>query len=189
MSDSLLPHGLYSPGNSPDQSTGVGSLSLLQQIFLTQESNQGLLHLGPCHLGKAELCCCSVTKSCPTLCDPMDYNTPGFPSFTVSQSLFKFMSVASEMPSNHLILCHPFSFHLQSFLASGSFPMSQFFASGGQSIGVSATATDLPMNIQGCFPLGLPGWISLLSKGLSRVFSSTIIRKHRFFCIQPLGSA
>ena len=66
----------------------------------------------------------------------------------------------------------PFSSHLQSFPASGSFPMSQFFASGGQSIGVSASASVLPMNIQDWFPLGWTGWISLQSKGLSRVFSN-----------------
>ena len=78
----------------------------------------------------------------------------------------------------------PFSC-LQSFPASGSFPMSQFFASGGQSIGVSASASVLPMNIQGWFPLGLTGWISLLSKGLSRVFSSTTVQKHQFFGAQP----
>ena len=67
----------------------------------------------------------------------------------------------------------PFSFRLQSFPASGSFPMSQFFTSGGQSTGVSASASVLPMNIQGWFPLGGTGWISLQSKGLSRVFSDT----------------
>ena len=67
----------------------------------------------------------------------------------------------------------PFSSHLQSFPASGSFQMSQFFASGGQSIGVLALASVLPVNIQDWFPLGWTGWISLLSKGLSRVFSNT----------------
>ena len=75
----------------------------------------------------------------------------------------------------------PFSSCLQFFPASGSFPMSQFFASGGQSIGVSASASVLPMNIPGWFPLGLTGWISLQSKGLSRVFSSTTVWKHQFF--------
>ena len=79
----------------------------------------------------------------------------------------------------------PFSSHLQSFPASGSFPMSQLFASGGQSIGVSASTSVLPMNIQDWLPLGWTGWISLQSKGLSRVFSSTIIRKHQFFDVQP----
>ena len=77
----------------------------------------------------------------------------------------------------------PFS-HLQSFPASGSFPMSQFFASGGQSIGVSASASVLPMNIWDWFHLGWTGWISLLSKGLSRVFSNTTVQKHRFFGAQ-----
>ena len=75
----------------------------------------------------------------------------------------------------------PFSSCLQSFPASGSFPMSPFFASGGQSIGASASASVFPMNSQDLFPLGLTGWISLLSKGLSRVFSSTTIWKHRVF--------
>ena len=71
----------------------------------------------------------------------------------------------------------PFSSRLQCFPASGSFPMSQFFASGSQSIGVSASASGLPMNIQGWFPLHLTGWISLQSKGLSRIFSSTTFSK------------
>ena len=71
----------------------------------------------------------------------------------------------------------PFSSCLQSFPASGSFPMSQLFASGGQSVGVSASASVPPMNIQDWFPLGLTGWISLLSKELSRVFSNTTVQK------------
>ena len=78
----------------------------------------------------------------------------------------------------------PLSSRLQSFPASGSLPMSQFFASGGQSIRVSASATVLPMNIQDWFPLGLHGWISLQSKGLSRVFSNTTTQKHQFFSAQ-----
>ena len=72
----------------------------------------------------------------------------------------------------------PFSSWLQSSPASGSFLMSQFFASGGQQIGVSASASVLPMNIQDCFPLGWTGWISLQAKGLSRVFSNTTVQKH-----------
>ena len=75
----------------------------------------------------------------------------------------------------------PFSSHLQSFPASGSFPMSQFFISGGQSIGVSAPASVLPMNIQDWFPSGWTGWISLQSKELSRFFSNTTIQKYQFF--------
>ena len=76
---------------------------------------------------------------------------------------------------------NPFSSCLQSFPASGSFPVSQLFASGGQSIGASASASVLPMNIQGWFPLGLTSLLSLQSKGLSRVFSNTIVQKHQFF--------
>ena len=78
----------------------------------------------------------------------------------------------------------PFSSCPQSFPASGSFPMSQFFTSGGQSIGVSASASVLPMNIQDLLPLGLTGLISLQSKGLSRVFSKTTVQKHQFFSTQ-----
>ena len=78
----------------------------------------------------------------------------------------------------------PFSSYLQSFPGSGSFPISQFFISGGQSIGALASASVLLMNIQDCFPLGLTGWISLPSKGLSRVFSNTTIQKHQFFRTQ-----
>ena len=78
-------------------------------------------------------------------------------SFTISWSLLKLMSIELVMPSNHLILCYPFSSCPQSFPESGSFPMSQLFASGGQSIGASASASVLPVNIQTWFPLGLTG--------------------------------
>ena len=78
----------------------------------------------------------------------------------------------------------PFSSCLQSFPASGSFPVSQFFISDGQSIAVSASASVLPMNIQDWFPLGLIGWISLQSMGLSRVFSNITVQKHQFFSAQ-----
>ena len=78
----------------------------------------------------------------------------------------------------------PFSSHLQSFPASESFPMSQFFTSGGQSIGVSASTSALPVNTQDWFPLGWTGWISLQSKGLSTVFSNTTVQKHQFFYTQ-----
>ena len=79
----------------------------------------------------------------------------------------------------------PFSFCLQAFPASGSFPMSRLFLSGGQSIGASTSSSVLLMNIQDGFPLGLTGLISLQSKGLSRVFSSTTLQKHQFFSSQP----
>ena len=91
-------------------------------------------------------------------------------SVTNSQSLLKLMSIKSVMSSSHPIFCRPLLLPL-SFPASGSFQMSQFFTLGGQSIGVSASASVLPMNIQDWFPLGWTGWISLQSKGLLRVFS------------------
>ena len=78
----------------------------------------------------------------------------------------------------------PFSSCLQSFPASGSFQMSQLFASGGQNVGVSASTSVLPMNTQDWFPLGWTGWISLQSKGLSRVFSNTTVQKYQFFGAQ-----
>ena len=104
-------------------------------------------------------------------------------SITNSRSLLKLTSLELVMPSNHIILCYPLLLHLQSFPASGSFPMSKFFA-GGQTIGVSASASGLPMNIQDWFPLGWTGWISLQSKGLSRVFSNTTVQRHQFFSAQ-----
>ena len=79
----------------------------------------------------------------------------------------------------------PFSSHLQSFPASGAVQMSQFFSSSGQSIGVSASASVFPMNIQSWYPLGSTGLTSLLSRGFSKIFSSTTIQKHQFFSAQP----
>ena len=100
-------------------------------------------------------------------------------SITNFWSLFKLMFIESAMPFNHLSSPFPL---LSSFPASGSFLMSQFFASG---IRVSASASVLPMNIQDWFPLGWTGWISLVSKGLSRVFSNTTVQKHQFSGAQP----
>ena len=102
-------------------------------------------------------------------------------SFTISQSLLKFISIESVMPYNHLILCHPLLLLPSIFLSIRVFS----FASGGQSIGASTSASILPMNIQGWFPLQLTGLISLLSKGLSRVFSNTTIWKNQFSGAQP----
>ena len=83
-----------------------------------------------------------------------------------------------------LISFTPFSSYLQSFPTSGSLPMSQLFTSGGQSIGVSASTSALPMNIQDWFPVGWTGWISLMSTGLLRVFSNITVQKHKFFSAQ-----
>ena len=105
-------------------------------------------------------------------------------SITNSRSLPKPTSIVSVMPSNHLILCRPFSSCHRSFQASGSFPMSQLSTSGGQSTGVSASTSVPPMNTQDWTPLGWTGWVSLQSKGLSRVFSNTTVQKHQFFGAQ-----
>ena len=105
-------------------------------------------------------------------------------SFTVSQSLLKLMPIASMTPYNHLILCHPLLFQPSIFPSIRVFPVRQLFASAGWSIGVLASASVLPVNIQSWFPLGLIGLI-LLTKDLSRVFSSTAIWKHKFWDAQP----
>ena len=105
-------------------------------------------------------------------------------SITNSWSLLKLISIESVMPSNHVILRHNLLYCTQSLPTSGPFQTSQLFASGDQNIGVSASPSVLPMNTQDWFPLGWTGWISLLSKGLSRVFSNTTVQKHQFFSTQ-----
>ena len=102
-------------------------------------------------------------------------------SITNSPTSTKLMCVESVIPSSYLILCLPLSSCPQSLPESGSFPMSQLFTWGAQSIGVSASASVLPMNTQDWSPLGWTGWISLQSKGLVRVFSSTTVQKYQFF--------
>ena len=102
-------------------------------------------------------------------------------SITNSQSSLRLTSIELVMPSSHLILCRPPLLLPPSHPASESFPMSQLFAWGGQSTGVSALASVLPMNTRDWSPLGWTGWISLKSKGLSRVFSNTTVQKHQFF--------
>ena len=126
------------------------------------------------------LCCCSVAQSHPTLCNPMDCSMPGFPVLhyvaEFAQTHVHWVSDAIQTLSSSVV---PFSFCPQSLPASESFPMSRLFASFDQSI-VASTIV-FPMNIQSWFPLALTGLISLLFKGLSRVFSSTTIWKHPFF--------
>ena len=120
----------------------------------------------------------SVFQSCLTLCDPMDCSTPGLPVHPPTPG-----ACSNSCPSSRW--CHPtisssvvpFSSCPQSFPESGSFPISQLFASGGQSIGASASASVLPMNTQDWFPSGWTGWISLQTKGLSRVFYNTTVQK------------
>ena len=141
----------------------------------------------PCQL----LCtsCCTIS-SVQSLSHVRLFATPCTAAGQASLSITNSWSFSNSCSSSQW--CHPtisssvipFSSCLQSFPASGSFPMSQLFTSGGQSIGVSAIASVLPVNIQDWFPLGWTGWISLQSKGLSRVFSNTTVQKHQFFDAQ-----
>ena len=126
----------------------------------------------------------SVAQACPTLCDPMSCSTPGLP---VHHQLLEFTQTHVHQVDDAIQPSHPvvsFSSCPQSFPASGSFQMSQIFASGGQSIGVSASTSVLPMNTQDWSPLGWTGCVSLKSMGLSRVFSNTTVQKHQFFGTQ-----
>ena len=131
----------------------------------------------------------SVAQPCPTLCDPMNHSTPGLHARPPCPSPSPGVH-SNSRPSSRW--CHsaisssviPFSSCPQSLPASESFPMSQLFAWGGQSTGVSALGSFLPKDTQGWSPLEWTGWISLQSKGLSRVFSNTTVQKHQFFGTQ-----
>ena len=126
----------------------------------------------------------SVAQSCPTLCDPMDCSTPGFPAITNSRSLLKFTSMETVMPSNHLILCRLL------LLLPSIFPSIRVFSNESAlrirwpKLGVSVSSSVLPVTIQDRFPLGWTGWVSLQSKGLSRVFCNNTVQKHQFFSAQ-----
>ena len=118
-----------------------------------------------------------VDQSCPTLCDPMNHSSQASLSITNSQSSLRLTSIQSVMPCSHLILCRPLLLPPPTLPASESFPMSQLFAWGGRSTGVSSSASFPPKKSQGWSPSEWTGWISLQSKGLSRVFSNTTIQK------------
>ena len=150
----------------------------LSPLFWRKKANPESILKEDRNVQHTSLCCCSVTKLCLTLCDPWTVARQAPLSSTISLSLLKFIS--SVMLYNYIILYHPFSFP-QSFQAQGHF---QWVSSSHQVTKASASATVLPMNIQDWFSLGLTALISLLSKGLSRVFSSTKIWKHRFFTTQ-----
>ena len=137
------------------------------------------------------MCHFLVTKSGPTLCNLKDCSVPVFPVLIISQSLLKLMSIELVMPSNHLILCCSLLLCLQSFPASGSFPMSWLFVSGGQSIGVSASASVLPMK-SGLISFMID-WLDLLAvqgtlKSLLQHHSSkaSILQCSAFFMVQLL---
>ena len=127
----------------------------------------------------------SVTQLCLTLCDPTNCSTPGLP---VHHQLPEFTQIHVHQVGDAIQTSYPLSSSSPPapnlFPASGSFQLSQLFAPGGQSIGVSASTSVPPMNTQDSSPLGWTGWISLQSKGLSRVFSNTTVQKHQFFGTQ-----
>ena len=123
----------------------------------------------------------SVAQSCPTLCGPVNPACQACLSITSSRSSLKLMSIELVMPSSHLILCRPLLLLPPVPPASESFPMSQLFTWGGQNTGVSAFVSFLPKNTQGWSPLQWTGWISLQSRGNSRVFSNNTVQKHQFF--------
>ena len=125
----------------------------------------------------------SVAQSCRLFATPWTAARQASLSIN-SRSLLKLMSIESVMPSNHLTLCRPLLLLPSIFPSIRVFSKGSVLPSGGQSIGVSASASVLPMNIQGWFPLRWTGWISLQSKGLSRVFSITTVQKHQFFGAQ-----
>ena len=123
----------------------------------------------------------SVAQSCPLFANPWIKACQASLSITISWSSLKLTSIDLVMPSSHLILCCLLLLLPQSFPASESFPVSWIFTRRGQSTGVSALASVLPKGSQGWSPSEWTGWISLQSKGLSRVFSNTAVQKHQFF--------
>ena len=128
----------------------------------------------------------SITQLGPTLWDPIDYSTPGFP---VHHQTLELAQTHVHWVSDAIQPSHPLSFPSSPAFSlsqhQGLFPVSWLFISGGQSIGASASASIPPMNIQDWFPLGWIGLISLQSKGLSRVFPNTTVQNHQFFSTQP----
>ena len=134
---------------------------------------------------KYTLAVSSVAHLCPTLCDPMDCSMLRLPCPSPTPGAYSNSSITSVMPSNHLILCHPL------LLPPSIFPSIRVF-SNESALHIrwpkychhQVAASVLPINTQDCSPLGWTGWISLLSKGRSRVLSNTIVQKHQFFSVQ-----
>ena len=150
----------------------------IHQVFIRQNCDKILEASG--WMKQDLICCCfSVAQSCPALCDPMDCSMSGFP---VLHHLLEFVQ---SCPFSQW--CHPtISFSVTPFSSCPqSFPASRSFLMSWPTTGTSASASVLPMNIQGWFPLGWTGLVSLLSKGPSRVFSNTTVQKHQFFGAQP----
>ena len=147
---------------------------LLRWLLLLQSTGSRLIGFRICESWALEHCLSSIQL----LIRVWLFATPWTAAHQAnSGSFLKFMSIESMMPSSHLILCRPLLLLPSIFPTIREFEMSQFFASGGQSIGASASTSVLPMNIQDWSPLGWTDWISLPSKGLSRVFSNTTVQR------------
>jgi len=146
-------------------------LSLLLCVSPLQHQSSQVFHLSKVQIYSVQFS--SVTQSCPTLCNRMNCSMPRLPVHQDSNwwSLPKLMSIKSVMPSNHLILCRPLPLLPSIFPSIRVFSNESAFSSGGQNIGVSASTSVLPVNTQDWSSLGWTDWISLQSKGLSRVFS------------------
>ena len=157
----------YYPGDLPDSGIKSVSPALAGRFFIAEP---------PVQLSYSVMSNSSWPHGPQDARPPCPSPTPGVYSNSSPLSQWCHPTISSSVV--------PFSSHLQSFPASGFFQVCQLFTSGGQSIGVSASASVLPMNIQDRFPLGWTGWISLQSKGLSRVFSNTTVQKHQFFGAQ-----
>ena len=203
MSDPQPPHGLqptrlFCPWDFPGKSTGDGCHCLLrgyspggykesdttEQLNNSRKLESRLLNYvcgfvaGQTHAPVQSL---SHIRLCST---PWTAARQASLSITNSQNFLKLTSIESVMPSNHPIVCPPLLLPPSVFPNIRVFAVSQLFASGGQSIGGSASSSVLPMTVQDLFPLGLSGLISLQSKGLLRVFSDTTVQKHQFFGTQ-----
>ena len=172
--------------DSPGKNIGVGCHAYIQGTFPTQGSNLSLLNV--LHWQVSSLSLSSVQFSRSVISSSLEPHGPQharfpwpLPTLGVYSNLCPLNQWWHPTISSSVV---PYSSCLRSFPASGSFPMSQFFKSGGQRIGVSASASVLPMNIQDWSPLGWTGWISLQSRGLSRVFSNTTVQKYQFFGTQ-----
>ena len=161
----------------------------MSNSFATLMECRHAKHLYPWDFpGQSSVQFSSVAQLCSTLWDPMNCTHQDSLSITNCRGFLKLMSTDWWQHPAISSSVLPFSSCLQSFHASRSFQMSQLFSSGGQSIGVSASTSILPMNTQDWSPLGWTGWVSLQSKGVSRVFSKTTVQKHQYSVLSFLYS-
>ena len=170
----LFPPGGDTARRQEKKEKKIVEIVMLMTLHEDSEGNKGHYREGIYHIWKCLIVVVQSLSRAQLFVTPWTAACQASLSFTVSRSWLKLMSIESVIPSHHLIFCHPFLLLPPVFPASGSFSMYRPFASGGQSIGASVSASVLPMNIQDWFPLGWTGWISLQSKGLSRITFSNL---------------